>query len=128
MGHNMSNFTGASDNKAEITCPVCGKKFKPAEEHIYHIGKHHNKLVCTYTCMRKWQKGEAEKKSKPEKRRIRKFSPVRIVETGETFNSVRECAEHLKASQPGVFKAIHTGTRIYGFHVIIVEEGEKNDR
>lgn len=51
-----------------VTCPICGKKFIPAPEHAWKIGKinlfknensnqeDRNKLVCTYSCMRKWEK------------------------------------------------------------------------
>ena len=46
-------------------CPICGKKFAPALEHAWLIGKayldtqtydYRNIPVCSYTCMRKWEK------------------------------------------------------------------------
>lgn len=39
------------------TCPVCGETFYPAPMHSYKIGRpSDNKLVCTYSCMRKYEK------------------------------------------------------------------------
>ena len=39
------------------TCPVCGLEFIPAPMHSYKVGNSaHNKLVCSYSCMRKWEK------------------------------------------------------------------------
>lgn len=47
------------------TCPICQKQFAPALEHAWCIGKayldtptcdYRNIPVCSYTCMRKWEK------------------------------------------------------------------------
>lgn len=43
------------------TCPICGKRFIPAVEHIYHLPKKKT-LVCTYTCQRTAEKKEKQKK------------------------------------------------------------------
>ena len=127
MAHSMSNFAGVSDNKEQITCPVCGKKFKPAEEHIYHIGKRHNKLVCTYTCMRKWQRGEVKELSphRREKKKNVKYGAVRIIETGEIFETIRECAAYLNRQTGNVYQSIITGGGCNGCHIEEVKEGEK---
>ena len=46
-------------------CPICGKEFHPAPQHNWKIGaESSNKLVCSYTCMREW-----EKKNLPLRRR-----------------------------------------------------------
>lgn len=38
-------------------CPVCQKMFAPAPEHSLKIGDTiHAKKVCSYSCMRKWEK------------------------------------------------------------------------
>lgn len=39
-------------------CPICGKKFHPVPEHQWRIGGENAKptLVCTYSCMRKYEK------------------------------------------------------------------------
>lgn len=38
-------------------CPVCGKMFTPAPEHALKIGEaFSSKKVCSYSCMRKWEK------------------------------------------------------------------------
>lgn len=60
----MSSFS-SMDNKQQEKCPVCGKMFKAAPEHAYHIGKSKKRRVCTYGCMRKWQKEKAERTYKP---------------------------------------------------------------
>ena len=46
-------------------CPICGKEFHPAPQHAWTIGtESSSKIVCSYTCMRAW-----EKKNLPHKRR-----------------------------------------------------------
>ena len=39
------------------TCPICGKEFLPASHHAWIIGDANwrQELVCTYSCMRKWE-------------------------------------------------------------------------
>lgn len=122
----MDDFFG-TDNTEEIRCPVCGKMFKPAPEHIYCIEHNKKKLVCSYTCTRKWEKGEIEKLFAP-KPKNKKYSAIRIVETGETFKSIQECAVHLKAQYSGVQRALQKGYACHGYHIEEVKEGENNDR
>lgn len=50
-------------------CPICGKDFHPAPEHSWTIGSD-KKLVCSYTCARKWDK-EQERKGKPRRKKPR---------------------------------------------------------
>lgn len=46
-------------------CPVCGREFRPAPEHVYVIGPPSaRKPVCSYTCMRVWERGKAAKKKR----------------------------------------------------------------
>lgn len=58
------------------TCPICGKKFIPAVEHMWKIGGWGNisgvrvEKVCSYSCMRKWEKENIEQDKK--KRRGRR--------------------------------------------------------
>ena len=47
-------------------CPVCGKTFIPAGQHMYRIN---NQLVCTYKCRTKWEKEHPKK----EPNRMRKW-------------------------------------------------------
>jgi C4-type Zn-finger protein len=58
------NFLGGNAHMVGIDhiCPVCGKVFIPAPEHIYKIGKFKDKLVCSYGCRCKWEKENAPKK------------------------------------------------------------------
>lgn len=38
-------------------CPVCGKQFEPAPYHVYKIYvKYSHKLVCSWHCVREWEK------------------------------------------------------------------------
>lgn len=54
----MNNKKGTYSIFVEVNCAVCGKAFKPAPEHALKIGNsiHHPKLVCSYSCMRKYEK------------------------------------------------------------------------
>ena len=122
----MDNFI-ASDNVQQIVCPICGKMFKPAPEHIYSVGKNKKKLACSYTCVRKWEKGEVARLFAP-KPKNKKYSAIRIVETGETFKSIQECAVHIGAAYSGVQRALLKGYTCHGYHIEEVKEGEKNDR
>lgn len=41
----------------QTTCPICKKKFFSTPDHAWKIGETiHAKKVCSYTCMRKWEK------------------------------------------------------------------------
>lgn len=44
----------------KVKCKMCGKEFIPAPEHRWEIGEHGFETrdipVCSYTCMRKWEK------------------------------------------------------------------------
>lgn len=48
-------------------CPICGKKFVPAAQHMWKIGGWGNisgerrEVVCSYSCMRKWEKEQGVK-------------------------------------------------------------------
>lgn len=58
----------------ERVCPICEKKFLVAPEHSWIIGDHtqtfkingvthrYPKKVCSYSCMRKWEKANGREK------------------------------------------------------------------
>lgn len=125
MNHtfNTMNSFYHSENEARMTCPVCGKNFNPAPEHAYHIKRGYKNLVCSYSCMRKWEKGEV-KGLKAQETKSRRYKTVRIVETGEIFNSAKECANHLNATPSSVYKSILHGASCHGLHIEAVKEGE----
>lgn len=53
--------------------------------------------------------------------------PVRIVETGETFNSVKECGEHFGVRPTNISRVLtgdRKGQRIHGCHLEYVEKEE----
>lgn len=110
------------DNSAKIRCPVCGKMFKPAPEHAYYITKNRRNLCCSYSCMREWEKN---KTALPIERREKKRIPVRIVETGETFPSIKACAKHLDTVCSNVNRAVQYGYVCKGYHLQEVKEGDK---
>ena len=128
----MSGFMSSND-KGEIECPVCGEMFKAADEHSYKIGKNRNKLVCTYSCMRKWEKGEVKKPKKPQRKtpvkrqyNAREGVAVRIIETGETFKSIYECSKHLQTYSANIRYSLKTGNGYKGYHFEKVKEGANN--
>jgi len=54
------------------------------------------------------------------------MKPVRIVETGEVFSSLQECADHLGTTRGNVSRCLsgeRKGQRIHGYHVEYVKEG-----
>lgn len=97
-------------------CPVCGKEFLPTGLHSYKIGTvaSEQKLVCTYTCQRKWEK---EQEEKAKRKKSHKGKLVRIVETGETFKSVVECAARLNTYPANLYKCISKGITYNGYHI-----------
>ena len=80
--------------------------------------------------MRKWEKGLVKKLFTPgrSERSSKKYGAVRIIETGETFGSIKECAEHMNTIYSSVHQAITTGCHCRGFHIEEVKEGDINDR
>ena len=100
------------DNK-EVTCPICGKVFYPATCYMWgwKIGSETApKLVCSYTCQRKWER-------KPKKKPKRRRTPVRIVETGETFATISDCAAFFETSNNCISKALNLGVTIRDMHI-----------
>lgn len=58
-------------------CPICGKKFIPASQHYWKISRGEydmetrTKNVCSYSCMRKWEKQqEAKRKERKERAKL----------------------------------------------------------
>ena len=49
---------GTGEDAGMVKCPVCGKLFLPAAEHVYKKEGYRGGLVCTYSCMRKDQKAK----------------------------------------------------------------------
>lgn len=100
---------------AKHICPICGKKFFPEYDMfwVYRIGGYKYQLVCSYTCMRKWQLNP-KSMSKPKKERRK----IRIVETGEVFNSTMECAEFFNTTRQAIYNSFHKSNGKYkGFHL-----------
>lgn len=117
----MDNFVGYDDFH-KIPCPVCGKMFKPAPEHIYHIRKNKRDLCCSWTCQRNWEKN---KTTAPVKKKNKYGRPIKIAETGETFRNIRECAERLGVHYATAYKAVVNGWLCNGYHLVQVEEVTK---
>lgn len=63
-----------------LKCPVCGKEFQPAPFHALRIGTEwRGKPVCSYSCMRKWEREQEEKEKarKEARRKARKKKGVK---------------------------------------------------
>ena len=63
----------------EIKCPICGKMFVPAPLHAWkiNVGYYREIEVCTYSCMRVWEKGEGAN-VKPKRRRVTKTPEAQL--------------------------------------------------
>lgn len=100
--------------KNEI-CPVCGEVFQISKFFRWGwlIGSESNpKPVCSYKCQRDWEK-DPSKKKKPQVKRC----AVRIVETGEVFESISDCALHFHTSASALRHSIYEGRDYKGFHI-----------
>ncbi len=99
-----------------LTCPICGKEFLPAGQHYWKIGDIPSKeqLVCTYSCMRKWEKLP---KKKRKLKANNKAVEVRVVETGQIFGSIEECAEALNVSDKTIRNCIYYYRTAKGMHI-----------
>lgn len=53
----MSKKDGIQFEYRKIKFPICGKMYHPEPEHAWKIGGgEKGRIVCSYTCMRKWEK------------------------------------------------------------------------
>ena len=91
------------------TCPICGRNFIPAPEHVYKVL---GKKVCTWTCM---LKGEREIEKKPNMKNkmvdmvsmdgtvIRTFSSAAEAQrqTGYTSQNILRCCRGERESYCG---------------------------
>ena len=77
MGKYVEEMEKKTTEARMSECPICGKRYLPAPEHYYKIGSGEydmdtrNRPVCSYSCMRKWEK-EQEAKRKARRERARK--------------------------------------------------------
>ena len=120
----MSGFATAS-GQSERECPVCGKRFSPTIEHAYKAGTGANrKFVCSYTCQRAWEKNPDVLKKGIKKQRSEGNNKVavRVVETGELFDSIVACAKGLNTSTFTVGRCIYYGKTVKGLHIERVEK------
>lgn len=53
----MSDLKGINFHYSTIKCPICGKEFHATPERGWRIGETvTSQRVCSYSCMRKWEK------------------------------------------------------------------------
>lgn len=112
----MSDFASLCKQKEE-QCPVCQKMFAPAVEHAWKVDRD---LVCSYTCQRKGEKDPSMMKKTKSGKKI----AVRVVETGETFESIRKCAKALNISNTMVHYCVRDGRTVKGLHIERVNKNE----
>lgn len=124
---NATKMTGfaTSSGLGERECPICGKPFSPTVQHVYKAGKSANrKFVCSYTCMRNWEKNpELLKKAPTQKGKYgNNRISVRVVETGEVFDTISDCATTLGISKSSVHRCIYYGDKVKGLHIEKVQK------
>lgn len=75
-GEDVDEALNREFNTREKKCPICGKIFIPAPQHAWKIGERVKnkpdiefkeppedvKKVCSYSCMRKWEKANGREK------------------------------------------------------------------
>lgn len=87
----------------ELECPVCGKIFVPAPEHIYNDGK---KRVCSWHCQVEAERRKAAEKANKRHFRGKRIPPGRdeeirkLAEEGMSFEELsaryKLCAERIR--------------------------------
>lgn len=102
-----------TDYYKEKTCPVCGKSFYPTYYADWGWMTPNGKPVCSYTCQRKSEKNPKSISKPPKKRRA-----VRIIETGQIFDSIGECADFLGTQRTAIYNSLnHKGGRYKNIHL-----------
>lgn len=92
-------------------CPECGTEFSTEFRSAWGWKNVKGQNVCSYHCQR-----ASETNRKPASSRIKRV-PVRIVETGEVFESINQCAYHLGASYSMMHKCIYKGETYKKMHI-----------
>ena len=104
-----------NEHYTKFVCPVCGKVFYPAVSELWgwKIGETcRPKLVCSYKCQREWE-NKPRKKSRINRKRV----AVKIVETGEIFECIEDCANKFDVSASWLSKCLRTGRAYNGIHI-----------
>lgn len=117
--NSMGNFSQIYSN--EEICPVCGETYRPAPEHAYRVGNGEGKLVCSYNCQREWEKNPKTFTTK-ERKWVKVY--VKVIETGEIFDSIKDCANRFKTSTTTIHRCMDHGKTYKGFHF---ERGGRHD-
>lgn len=101
-----------NEHYKEKTCPECSKVFYP--EYLLKWGWKNPKdePVCSYTCQRKSEKKHYSRSiKKPCK------TTVRIIETGEIFQSITACANSFDVKVMTLRYYIDKGKPFRGLHI-----------
>lgn len=78
----------------ELRCPMCGKRFIPAPQHIY---KENRKIYCSWTC---FNHRNDHKKTAKKVKIIEQYS--KDGELLRTFQSAEEAAIHMNCVEEGI--------------------------
>ena len=99
-------------------CTECGKVFSTEGRPGWGWKNVKGEKVCSYTCQRKSE-------TRPKKAaRIYNRVAVRIVETGEIFKSITECAARLNTTATALRHSIYEGKDYRGYHIERVMQNE----
>lgn len=101
-------------------CPVCGKVFwceSPRDWAWKGKAKNSGKIACSYTCVREMDKGN----------RVFKIDrgskvPIKCMETGEIFQSMKEAAARLGVSKSTVQRCVREKRKVKGTYFFEVIE------
>ena len=69
-------------------------------------------------------------RKKKRREKVNKFweRPVRCVETGQVFATIRKCSNHFKISYKSIWNAINSGRARHGLHFKSVEKDKDKDK
>lgn len=94
----LENFVMLSNEQVETEIKKSGKRWKKS--------------------LKKQETVKKRVVRKTPRQKVKKYweRPVRCVETGQVFSSIRECSEHLGISHKSIWNAINSGKPRHGLH------------
>lgn len=91
----------------EFFCPMCGKRFIPAPQHVY---KENGKTYCSWTC---FYHRDDNKKTAKKAKTIEQYTKDGVLL--RTFKSAEEAAVYMDGTEEGIRKACRKCTFYKGY-------------